>query len=40
MPQDNYFAIGFGKSMLNIDMILWQANGNNSAVSDLWSTGH
>jgi len=40
MPDNDYFAIGFGSSMTNTDMILWQSNGANSKATDLWSTGH
>ena len=39
VPNNSYFAIGFGKNMRNTDMILWQANSANSITSDLWSTG-
>ncbi len=39
VPNNQYFAIGFGKTMTNCDMVLWQANGNASLVTDLWSTG-
>ena len=38
MPNNSYFAIGFGRGMYNTDMILWQANSANSITSDLWST--
>lgn len=40
VPNNNYFAIGFGTSMRNTDMILWQAIGEKSVTTDLWSTGH
>ena len=38
VPNQNYFAIGFGLTMIDTDMILWQANGDNSLTTDLWST--
>ena len=38
VPNNNYFSIGFGPTMTNTDMILWQANGKiKSRTSDLWS---
>jgi hypothetical protein len=40
VPNNNYFAIGFGPSMRNTDMILWQAQGTSSKTTDLWSTGY
>ena len=30
VPNNQYFSIGFGKTMSNCDMVIWQANGNNS----------
>ena len=39
VPNNQYFSIGFGKTMTNCDMVLWQANGNSSLITDLWSTG-
>jgi hypothetical protein len=38
MPDNMWFAIGFGNSMSNCDMIGFQANGDNSVVKDYWST--
>jgi len=40
VPNNNYFSIGFGPTMYNTDMILWQATGETSEVTDLWSTSH
>ena len=40
VPNNNYFAIGFGTSMRNTDMILWQAIGEKSVTTDLWSTSY
>ena len=40
VPDNNYFSIGFGPTMYNTDMILWQASGATSKVTDLWSTKH
>jgi len=40
VPNNNYFAIGFGPTMYSTDMILWQASGATSKVTDLWSTSH
>jgi len=38
VPNNNYFSIGFGPTMTNTDMILWQANGaSGSRTSDMWS---
>jgi len=38
VPNNNYLSIGFGSSMTNTDMILWQANGaTSSRTSDMWS---
>ena len=37
MPRDTYFAIGFGYSMIETDMILWQSPPFVN-VSDLWAT--
>jgi len=38
VPNNNYFSIGFGPTMTNTDMILWQANGaSGSRVSDMWA---
>lgn len=39
MPQGHYFSIGFGPTMTNCDMVIWQANGKDSRVQDLWSVG-
>ena len=40
VKSNQYFSLGFGKTMTNCDMVVWQANGANSKVVDLWSTGH
>jgi hypothetical protein len=40
IPDQNYFAIGFGKSMTNTDMIVWQAQGSKSLCQDWWSTSN
>ena len=39
VPANNYFAIGYGLTMFNTDMIAWQANGTNSTAVELYSTG-
>ena len=39
VPNNQYFAIGFGSSMFGADMVMWQANGNSSKAVDLYSTG-
>jgi hypothetical protein len=39
VPNGQYFSIGFGKTMTNCDMVIWEANGMNSKALDLWSTG-
>ena len=38
MPDQMWFAIGFGSSMTNTDMIAWHSNGKDSYVQDYWST--
>ena len=38
IPNNTYLAIAFGHDMIGTDMILWQANGSDSAVHDMWST--
>ena len=40
VPNNHYFSIGFGSTMYSTDMVVWQANSQNSLVLDLWSTGH
>lgn len=39
MPDQMWFAIGFGTSMYKTDMIVWHANGENSTVTDYFSNG-
>ena len=39
IPFNNYFAIGYGLTMFNTDMVIWEANGANSTALDLYSTG-
>lgn len=38
MPDKSFLGFGFGKSMVNVDMIIWHANGKNSYSQDYWST--
>lgn len=38
MPDDTWLSIGFGDSMINTDMISWNARGENSATIDFYST--
>ena len=38
IPDHTYLAIGFGSDMIAVDMILWQANGDESASYDMWSS--
>ena len=38
MPINTYFAIGFGYSMIETDMIMWTVSESQSDVQDLWST--
>ncbi len=38
MPAGSWFGIGFGKSMVNENIILWQASGTNSRATSLYST--
>ena len=40
MPANTYFAIGFGYTMLDTDMIIWQADPNEPEVKDIWATGY
>lgn len=40
VPQNEYLSIGLSKNMFSSDMIIWQANGQNSKAVDLWSRGH
>lgn len=37
---NSYFAIGYGPSMFDTDMVMWTADGSNSKTTDLWSTSH
>ena len=37
VPNNQYFTIGFGGSMTNVDTVSWEANGNNSNAVDLYS---
>ena len=38
IPDQSYLAIAFGSDMIGADMILWQADGEDSAAYDMWST--
>lgn len=40
IPNDSWFAIGFGTSMTNTDMIVWFAKQGQGAIRDLWSSGY
>ena len=40
VPNGQYFAIGYGWSMKNTDMVSWHASGNASNQKDLWSTSN
>lgn len=35
--EGTWFGVGFGNSMIDTDMIVWQANGKDSKAIDLWS---
>eukprot|EP00347_Sterkiella_histriomuscorum_P007376 403349177 len=39
VPNNQYFSIGFGKTMTNCDMVLWQAQQASSKVQDMYSRG-
>ncbi len=39
IPDNMYYAIGFGNSMTDTDMIAWHAKAEESYVEDYWSTG-
>jgi hypothetical protein len=38
IPENSYLAIAFGYSMIDTDMILWQADEQEVKVKDLWAT--
>ena len=38
LSNNTYLALGFGQSMADTSMILWQANGMNSAQNQLYSS--
>ena len=40
VPANNYFSLGFGETMYNTDMILWQNFQTSTKTTDLWSTSH
>jgi hypothetical protein len=40
VPNGQYFAIGYGWSMTDCDMVWWSANSSQSTQEDLWSTSH
>ena len=35
-----YFSVGFGKSMKDCDMVVFQGQGERGVVTDRWSTGY
>jgi len=39
VPKDQWFSIGFGTSMTDTDMVLWQAK-DAGICKDLYSSGH
>ncbi|CDW73069.1 cytochrome b5-like heme steroid binding domain containing protein [Stylonychia lemnae] len=39
VPNNQYFSIGFAKTMTNCDMIIWQAKQDQSTAIDLYSRG-
>ena len=40
MQDKSYLALGLGVGMVDTDMILWIADGDKTAVYDLWSEGY
>ena len=38
IPDNTYLAIAFGSDMIGVDMILFQADGEDSAAYDMWSS--
>ena len=38
IPNNTYMALAFGSDMIGTDMILWQADGDDSAAHDMWSS--
>jgi hypothetical protein len=37
MPDKQWFSIGFGRDMTDVDMITWFSDGDASYVKDYWS---
>jgi hypothetical protein len=40
VPSNQYFSIGFGASMVDTDMIVWQTPSSGPSTTDLWSTSN
>ena len=38
LKAEQYFSLGFGNTMIDVDMVLFSATGDGSVI-DLWSTG-
>ena len=38
IPDNTYLSIAFGSDMIAADMILWQADGDESEAYDMWSS--
>ena len=38
MPPNTYFAIGFGYTMIDTDMIIWNGYAEGPDAIDLWAT--
>lgn len=37
---NTYFSVGFGKSMTDCDMVVFQGQGESGLVTDRWSVGY
>jgi hypothetical protein len=40
IPHNCYVSLGFGQTMFDTDMVIWQTNGNQSMVTDAYSYSH
>ena len=40
VPENQWFAIGFGVGMINVDMVLFTGSGFNGSIKDMWSTAN
>ena len=40
MPNPSYVSLGFGRNMVNVDMLSWQAQGSTTLAQDFYSFGN